>query len=77
MVDILANPMEVFFGSFTANSTTLAAATSPMVSVKVPTSYVVAPSSDLKSKAHPPMPYDIIQGMERVIDYDGGDPPDL
>jgi hypothetical protein len=36
--------------------------------VKVPASSVVAPSSDMKSKAHPPKPYDIIQGMERVID---------
>jgi hypothetical protein len=31
MVDILANPVETFFGSFTATSTTLAAATSSTV----------------------------------------------
>jgi hypothetical protein len=27
-----------------------------------------APSSGKKSKSHPPKPYDIVQGMERVID---------
>jgi hypothetical protein len=27
-----------------------------------------APSSGKKSKTHPPKPYDIVQGMERVID---------
>jgi hypothetical protein len=68
MADILANPVEIFFGSFMATSTTLAVATSPMVSMKVPTTPVTAPSSNLKSKTHPPKPYDIVQGMERVID---------
>jgi hypothetical protein len=68
MVDILANPVEICFGSFMVTSTTLAAATSPVVSAKIPTTPVTAPSSDLKSKTHLPKPYDIVQGMERVID---------
>jgi hypothetical protein len=68
MADILANPVEICFGSFTMTSTTLAAATSPAVSVKVSATPVAAPSSDLKSKTHPPKPYDIVQGMERVMD---------
>jgi hypothetical protein len=68
MADILANPVEIYFGSFTATSTTLAAATSPTVSMKVSTTPVAAPSTNLKSKTHPPKPYGIVQGMERVID---------
>jgi hypothetical protein len=36
MADILANPVEICFRSFTATSTTLAAVTSPMASVKAP-----------------------------------------
>jgi hypothetical protein len=35
-VDILANPVEICFGSFTATSTALAVAISPTVSMKVP-----------------------------------------
>jgi hypothetical protein len=68
MADILANPVEICFGSFMATSTTLAATTSPMASVKAPTSSDTAPSSGKKSKTHPPKSYDIIQGMDRVID---------
>jgi hypothetical protein len=68
MADILANPVEICFGSFTATSTTLATVTSPTVSMKVPATPVASPSSNLKSKTHPPKPYDIVQGMERVID---------
>jgi hypothetical protein len=41
--------------------------TSPMVSMKVPATPITAPSSNLKSKTHPPKSYDIVQGMERVI----------
>jgi hypothetical protein len=37
MADILANPVEICFGSFTATSTTLVMATSPTTSVKAPT----------------------------------------
>jgi hypothetical protein len=68
MADILANPVEICFGSFTATSTMLAAATSPTVSMKVSVTPVTAHNSSHKSKDHPPKPYDIVQGMERVID---------
>jgi hypothetical protein len=68
MADILANPVEICFDSLTATSTKLAAATSPTTSVKVTATSDVAPSSGKKSKTHPPKPYDLIQGMERVID---------
>jgi hypothetical protein len=68
MADIHANPVDICFGSFTATSTTLAVETSPTVSVKAPATPVVASSSSKKSKTHPPKPYDIVQGMERVID---------
>jgi hypothetical protein len=68
MADILTNPVEIYFGSFTATSTTLtAAATPPTVSVKAPVTSDAAPSSGKKSKTHPSEPYDIVQGMERVI----------
>jgi hypothetical protein len=60
MADILADPVEICFGSFTA--------TSPTTSVKVPATFGVAPSSGQKLKTHPPKPYDLVQGMERVID---------
>jgi hypothetical protein len=62
MADILANSLEICFGSFMATSTTLAAATSP------PATPDAAPSCSKKLKNHPPKPYDIVQGMERVID---------
>jgi hypothetical protein len=68
MANILANPVEIYFSSFTATSTTLAAATSSTASMKAPTTPDAAPSSSKKSKTHPPKPYDIIQGMEHVID---------
>jgi hypothetical protein len=68
MVDILADPVEICFGSFTVTSIALEAATSPTTSVKVPATFGVAPSSSQKLKTHPPKPYDLVQGMERVID---------
>jgi hypothetical protein len=68
MADILANPVEICFGSFTATSTTLVAANSSTASKKVPATPAAAPTSSKKSKTHPPKPYDIVQGMERVID---------
>jgi hypothetical protein len=67
MADILANPVEIFFGSFTANSTALAAATSSTAYVEALATLDVVPSFGKKSKTHPPKPYDIVQGMERVI----------
>jgi hypothetical protein len=54
MADILANPVEICFGSFTATSTTLAAATSPAVVVKIPVTPVATPGSNLKLKSHDP-----------------------
>jgi hypothetical protein len=60
--------VKICFGSFTATSTVLAAATSPTASLKVPATSGVAPSSGQKSKTHPPKPYDLVQGMECVID---------
>jgi hypothetical protein len=68
MADILANSVEICFGSFTATSTPLVVVTSPTASVKALATPDAAPSSSKKSKTHPPKPYDIIQGMERVID---------
>jgi hypothetical protein len=68
MADNLADPVEICFGSFTATSTMLAAATSPVASAKAPTTLDAAPSSGKKLKTHPPRPYDLVQGMERVID---------
>jgi hypothetical protein len=41
--------------------------TFPTVSTKAPVTPNTDPSSDQKSKTHPPKPYDIVQGMERVI----------
>jgi hypothetical protein len=66
--DILTNPLEICFSSFTATSTALAAATSSTASVEAPVTLDAIPSSGKKSKAHPPKPYDIVQEMEHVID---------
>jgi hypothetical protein len=68
MADILAHPVEICFGSCTATSTTLAAATSSTASKKAPATPDATPSSCKKSKTHALKPYDIIQGMEHVID---------
>jgi hypothetical protein len=68
MADILAGPVEIFFGSFTATSTALAAATSSTASMEAPVTLDAVPSSSKKSKTHLPKPYDIVHGMERVID---------
>jgi hypothetical protein len=50
MADILANPVEICFGSFTATATTLAAATSPTASMKALATLHATPSSSKKSK---------------------------
>jgi hypothetical protein len=68
MADILANPMEICFGSFTVTSTALAVATSSKASVEAPATLDAVPSSGKKSKTHPPKPYDIVQGIELIID---------
>jgi hypothetical protein len=67
MVDILADPVEICFGSFTTTSTLLAETTSPTTSTKVPTTFGAAPSSGRESKTHSPKPCDLVQGMERVV----------
>jgi hypothetical protein len=67
MENILVGPVEICFGSFTVTSTKLAAATSPMASVEAPAISDAAPSSGKKSKTHLHKPYDLVQGMERVI----------
>jgi hypothetical protein len=67
MANILTNPVDICFGSFTATSTTLAAATSPTASMKVPATLDTAPAP-ARSRRPTPKPYDIVQGMERVID---------
>jgi hypothetical protein len=59
--DILANLVEICFGSFMATSTTLAVVTSPVIAVKIPVTPVTVPISNLASKTHPPKPYDIVQ----------------
>jgi hypothetical protein len=68
MADILADSVEICIGSFTATSTPLAEATSLAASVEAPVTLNAVPGSGEKSRTHPPKPYDIIQGMERVID---------
>jgi hypothetical protein len=67
MVDILADPVEICFGSFTATSTSQAAVTSLAASAEAPVTLNTVPSSSEKSKTHLPKPYDLVQGMERVI----------
>jgi hypothetical protein len=54
MADILADPVEICFGSFTASSTSQAAATSLAASVEALVTLNVVPSSGEKSKTHPP-----------------------
>jgi hypothetical protein len=68
MADILTNPMEICFGSFTATSTAPVVVTSPVTVAKILTTPVAVPVSDLASKTHPPKLYDIVQGMECIID---------
>jgi hypothetical protein len=68
MADILANPVKICFGSFTATPTVLAVTTSLVTTVKIVMAPAAAPVSDLASEIHLPKPYNIIQGMERVID---------
>jgi hypothetical protein len=53
MADILANSVEIYFCSFTATSTTLAAATSLTAFVKALATPDAAPSSSKKSKKTP------------------------
>jgi hypothetical protein len=49
-------------------STALVATTSLVTAVKILATIVTTLISDLASRTHPPKPYDIVQGMECVID---------
>jgi hypothetical protein len=63
MADIIANPIDIFFGSMPAKSTTLA----PYLVIE---SNVVASNqhagTDLLMKTQPPTPSDLIMGINRV-----------
>jgi hypothetical protein len=48
MADILANPVEICFGSSTTTSTALAAATSPTTTAKISAIPIVVSVSDLE-----------------------------
>jgi hypothetical protein len=67
MADILANPVEICFSSFTATSTVLATTTSPVTAVKIVTTPAATPVSDQAPETHPPKPYEIVHGMEHII----------
>jgi hypothetical protein len=67
MAAILTNPVEICFGSFTLTSTVLAAMTSLVDVAQIATMSVATPASDPASETDPPKPYDMIQGMKRVI----------
>jgi hypothetical protein len=59
MADALSNTAEITFGSFTATISAPAVAT-------LPATPVVASVSDPESETHPPKPFDLVQGIERV-----------
>jgi hypothetical protein len=67
MATILANPVEICFGSFMAASSALTATTSPMAAGQVATASYATHISDLTTETHPLKPYDIVQGIECVI----------
>jgi hypothetical protein len=60
MVDILADPVEICFGSFTVTSTLMVAVTSPATFTKVPVASGAAPCSGQEPKSHQPKPYDLV-----------------
>jgi hypothetical protein len=67
MADILGNPVEICFVSLTMTSTFPSVVTSPVTAVKIVTTPAATSPIDLASKTHPPKPYDIILGIEHVI----------
>jgi hypothetical protein len=67
MAAILANPVEICFGSFTTTSNVPTATTSSVSAVQIAAKPITTPVSDPTSENHPPKPYDIVQGMEHVI----------
>jgi hypothetical protein len=67
MAAILADPVEIFFGSFTATSPVPVSTTSPVAARQVVVVLVTTTVFDPTMETHPPKPYDLVQGMERVI----------
>jgi hypothetical protein len=63
MVDILANPIDIYFGSMPATSTTPAACL-VIESNAVTTNQQI--ETDLSTKTHPPTSSDLITGIDRV-----------
>jgi hypothetical protein len=60
MADILAKPVEIYFGSFTTTSAVPVDVTTLATAVEIATTPVATPVSDLVSETHPPKPYDIV-----------------
>jgi hypothetical protein len=67
MVAILADPVEIYFGSFTVTSPVPVAMTSPVAARQVVVVLVTTTVFDPTMETRLPKPYDLIQGMERVI----------
>jgi hypothetical protein len=67
MAAILANIVEICFGFFTAISLAPATTISSVAGGQIATAPATATVSDLATETHPPRPYDIVEGMERVI----------
>jgi hypothetical protein len=60
MAAILANPVEIRFGSYTIASVVPVAATSPTAVEQVAIVPFTTTISDLATETHPPKPYDIV-----------------
>jgi hypothetical protein len=63
MADILANPIDIFFGSMPTTSTTPAACLI-IEGNEVTTNQQI--ETDLSAETHPPTPSDLIAGIDRV-----------
>jgi hypothetical protein len=63
MADILGNPVEIFFGSMPAKSTTPAAC--PVIEGNAVTTYQHI-GTNLLTETHPPTPSDLIAGINHV-----------
>jgi hypothetical protein len=63
MAVILANPVEICFGSFTATSPVPMTTSFPVATGQVDVVPVTTTISDPMIETHPPKPYDLIQGM--------------
>jgi hypothetical protein len=65
MADILANPIDIFFGSMPAESTAPAAF---LVIEGNAVTYNQQDGIDMPSETHPPTPRDLIAGLYRIED---------